>query len=50
VTAGRWAVETADVTRAVRELSRWAESHDQQLDDLVIGRRSLEDAYLELIR
>jgi ABC-2 type transport system ATP-binding protein len=49
VTAGRWAVETDDVTHVVRELSRWAECHDQRLDDLVIGRRSLEDAYLQLI-
>lgn len=50
VTDGRWAVETDDVTHAVHELSRWAQGNDQPLQDLVIVRRSLEDAYLELIR
>jgi ABC-2 type transport system ATP-binding protein len=49
VVAGRWCAVVDDVTATVHALSEWAVAAGCALDDLTIGRPSLEDVYLELI-
>lgn len=46
---GMWQATVHDVTATVTALHRWSERHHQPLRDLSIGRRPLEDVYLELI-
>jgi ABC-2 type transport system ATP-binding protein len=41
-------VRTSQPARAVAELSRWALDRGDQLDDLTVGRPTLEDVYLQL--
>jgi ABC-2 type transport system ATP-binding protein len=43
-------VESADLTRALHELTSWALSHNVELERLTVTRASLEDVYLELTR
>lgn len=45
---GRVALDTADPTRSVHELTGWAINVGIQLDDLTVARPSLEDIYLRL--
>ena len=46
---GRVLVETADPTGALHALTGWALGRGLALDDLTVTRRSLEDAYLDLV-
>ena len=46
--ASAWQLETTDPTTALHELTGWALSAGATLHDLEVGRRSLEDVYLQL--
>jgi ABC-2 type transport system ATP-binding protein len=47
--AGRALVESTDAVRALHALTSWALGRHIDLDGLTVTRRSLEDAYLELV-
>lgn len=47
---GRVALETADPTQSVHELTSWALERGQRIDDLTVTRPTLEDIYLGLTR
>ncbi|HJP70221.1 MAG TPA: ABC transporter ATP-binding protein [Candidatus Limnocylindria bacterium] len=46
--ASAYELETTDPTRTLNELTGWALSAGAELTDLEVGRRSLEDVYLQL--
>ena len=43
-----WEIEASRPTRVLHELTEWALGADAELLDLEVGRRSLEDVYLQL--
>jgi ABC-2 type transport system ATP-binding protein len=47
---GRWSASVQDVTASVHALSTWAANRNTQMNELTVGRPSLEDVYFELIR
>jgi ABC-2 type transport system ATP-binding protein len=49
VDGGRVLIKTADVTRALHTLTGWALERGCELAGLTVTRRSLEDAYLDLV-
>jgi ABC-2 type transport system ATP-binding protein len=46
--ASAYELDTAEPTRTLHELTAWALSAGVELHDLEVGRRSLEDVYLQL--
>ena len=46
--ASAYEIETGQPTKALNELTGWALSVGAELHDLEVGRRSLEDVYLQL--
>jgi ABC-2 type transport system ATP-binding protein len=46
--ASAYELDTAEPTRTLHELTAWALSAEVELHDLEVGRRSLEDVYLQL--
>ncbi len=48
VAASAYELETTEPTGTLHELTAWALSAGVELHDLEVGRRSLEDVYLQL--
>jgi hypothetical protein len=48
VEPGRYAVAAVPSPALVARLTAWLAAHEAQLTELTVGRRSLEDVYLEL--